>query len=312
MKTKALSRRSFILSTTVISAGIFNFSKSTLSSFEPFNRKGKSRLLPSLAAYSFRDYFIYGGSKKPLPQEKRIDLFQFIDFCAQNGCVGTELTSYYFPPDVNEDYLLKIKRHAFLNGIAISGTSVGNSFTLPSGDARKREIEKVKKWIDYAAIMGAPHIRVFAGSAGNLPVQEAKKYCIEALNECGDYAGKKGVFLGIENHGGIVAEPEPLIEIVNAVKSDWIGINLDTGNFVTEDPYKDIEKCAPYAVNVQIKVEVRRKNQKQAEPADLERVFNILKKANYQGFVALEYEAAEDPWAAVPRYLKEVARLCSV
>ncbi|MGC9037034.1 MAG: sugar phosphate isomerase/epimerase family protein, partial [Verrucomicrobiia bacterium] len=209
MKTKAISRRGFIISTTVISAGIFNFSKNNLCSVEPFERKGKSRLLPSLAAYSFRDYFIHGGSKKPVPEEKRLDLFKFIDFCAQNGCIGTELTSYYFPPDVNEEYLLKIKRHSFLNGIVISGTAVGNTFTLPSGDARKREIEKVKKWIDYAAIMGAPHIRVFAGNAGNLSVADAKKYCIEALQECGEYATKKGIFLGIENHGGIVAEPEP-------------------------------------------------------------------------------------------------------
>ena len=309
---KNISRRNFLISATVASVGILNISTNRLPAVEPIKRSGKARLLPSLAAYSFRDYFIYGGSKKA-PQEKRIDMFQFIDYCAENGCIGAELTSYYFPPNVNPDYMLKIKQYAFLKGIVISGTSVGNTFTHPDGEAREKEIANVKKWIDFAAIMGAPHIRVFAGSQGkNQSYEEAKKNCIQALEECAEYAGKKGVFLGLENHGGIVPDPQKIIDIINAVNSQWVGINLDSGNFVTDDPYNDIEKCAPYAVNVQIKVEIRRKGQKSSEPSDFKRLIEILQRSNYQGFVALEYEAAEDPYTAVPRYLKELAKLCSV
>ena len=240
-------------------------------------------------------------------------MFQFIDYCAENGCIGAELTSYYFPPDANTDYMLKIKRYAFLKGVVISGTSVGNTFTHPDGEARAKEIANVKKWIDFASVMGAPHIRVFAGSQSkNQSYDDAKKNCIQALEESAEYAAKKGVFLGLENHGGIVPDPQKIIDIVSAVNSQWVGINLDTGNFVTDDPYADIEKCAPYAVNVQIKVEIRRKGQKSSEPADFKRLIEILKKSNYQGFVALEYEAAEDPLTAVPRYLKELGKLCSV
>jgi sugar phosphate isomerase/epimerase len=111
--------------------------------------------------------------------------------------------------------------------------------------------------------------------------------------------------LGLENHGGIVADPSDLLEIVRAVKSPWFGVNLDTGNFQTEDPYADLAKCAPYAVNVQVKVEIKRRGAK-AEPSDLKRVATILRDANYQGYVALEYEAAPDPWTVVPRHLEEL------
>ncbi len=310
---KNISRRNFLISATVASAGVLNISTNRLTAVEPIKRSGKSRLLPSLAAYSLRDYFIYGGSKKAIPQEKRIDMFQFMDYCVENSCIGAELTSYYFPPDVNPDYMLKVKQYAFLKGIVISGTSVGNSFTYPPGEARAKEIANVKKWIDLAVIMGAPHIRVFAGTQGkNQSYDDAKKNCIQALEECAEYAGKKGVFLGLENHGGIVPDPEKIIDIVKAVNSQWVGINLDTGNFVTDDPYRDIEKCAPYAVNVQVKVEIRRKGQKGSEPTDIKRLIEILQKSKYQGFVALEYEASEDPYIAVPRYLKELVKLCSV
>jgi sugar phosphate isomerase/epimerase len=104
--------------------------------------------------------------------------------------------------------------------------------------------------------MAAPHIRVFAGNKGALELVEAKKLCVEALEECADYAGGKGIFLGLENHGGIVAEASDLLDIVRSVKSPWLGINLDGGNFRTDDPYADLARCAPYAVNVQWKVEV--------------------------------------------------------
>jgi sugar phosphate isomerase/epimerase len=271
---------------------------------EPFNRTGRARLLLSLAAYSFRDA-LSEPKTGAAPPAKRIDLFQFIDYCAEHGCQGTELTSYYFPENPTAEFLLKVKQHAFMRGVEISGTSVGNTFTVPSGEKRDREIANVKRWIDRAQIMGAPHIRVFAGGLEGNTKAEAQKLCIAALEECGEYAGEKGVMLGIENHGGIVAEADGLLEIVHAVKSRWIGVNLDTGNFQSEDPYADMEKCAPYAVNVQYKSEVHFRGRK-PEEADLNRVIDILKAAHYQGYVALEYEAAPSPWDAVPGLLQRM------
>ncbi len=152
------------------------------------------------------------------------------------------------------------------------------------------------------AVLGAPHIRVFAGTADGIDKTEAKKYCIQALEEASDYAGSKGIFLGIENHGGIVAEADDLLDIVKSVKSPWFGINLDTANFRTENPYADLAKIAPYAVNVQMKAEIHPKGKAQ-EPADFRRLVQILRDANYQGYVALEYESPADPFEAVPALL---------
>ena len=267
---------------------------------EPIKRPGQPRFQSSLAAYSFRQFFTHTDPAK------RITLEDFVDFCADHGCAGTELTSYYFPDGFGTDYLIKLKRHAFLRGVGISGSAVGNNFALPKGSQRDDQIALVKKWVDHCAVLGAPHIRVFAGPAGDGDVTTAKKLCIEALEECGDYAGRHGIFLGLENHGGIVAAPDDLIEIVRAVKCPWIGINLDTGNFHTDDPYADLAKCAAYAVNVQIKVEIRRRGQQSNEISDLPRLVRILRDANYQGYVALEYEAKEDPWKAVPEWLKKM------
>ena len=292
-------------------------SLSTLAAFapgaraiEPFARSGPARLRLSLAAYSFRDFFKDSKQARKDGVEAKLDMPGFIDYCAAQGCEGAELTSYYFPPKVTDEQLLAIRRHAFVRGVSISGTSVGNNFALPKGPKLDAEIADVKHWIDCAAVLGAPHIRVFAGAPPKeAPLNEVTRNCIAALEECCAHAGERGIFLGLENHGGIVADPEELLTIVRAVKSPWFGINLDTGNFHTEDPYASLVQCAAYAVNVQIKTEIRPKNEKKNVPSDLPRIASILRESGYQGWVALEYEAAEDPWKAVPVALAQLKPL---
>jgi sugar phosphate isomerase/epimerase len=303
----SMTRRAFMKSSSLGLTGL-GLASATGVAIEPFKRQGPPRLALSLAAYSFRQYFkdASHAQDKAAGSAKRIDLFDFINFCADHGCQGTELTSYYFPKDVTRELLVQLRRRAFLRGIAISGTAVGNTFTHPAGPGRDEEIASVKRWIDHAAVLGAPHIRVFAGNASaDTTREEATKRCVEALEICCDYAGRHGIFLGLENHGGIVAEAPELLEIVKAVRSPWLGINLDTGNFHTADPYADIEACAPYAVNIQIKAEMSARGQKKSL-ADLPRLIRILREARYQGFVVLEYESAEDPWKAVPVLLGEL------
>lgn len=267
---------------------------------EPFERRGRAALRLSLAAYSFRDFFNHADPSR------RLTLPDFIDFCADHGCEGTELTSYYFPKEITAELLASLKRRAFLRGVAISGTAVGNNFARADGPDLDREIAQVKRWVDHAAALGAPHIRVFAGDAKGLDLATAKRQCVRALEDCAAYAGTKGVFLGLENHGGIVAEVKDLLDMIRAVQSPWVGVNLDTGNFFGEaDPYDDMARLAPYAVNVQVKVEVSRHG-KGKEPTDLKRVVGILREAHYQGYVALEYEAQPDPWQAVPEWLNRM------
>ncbi|MDP6794898.1 MAG: sugar phosphate isomerase/epimerase family protein [Verrucomicrobiota bacterium] len=304
-----LTKRDFLKTAGIASAvsGLAMATPKHLLAASLIQRNGKPRLNLSLAAYSFRDYFKVATHGQQRPSgAKVIDMYDFIDYCANHGLAGAELTSYYLDQGIKQAELISLKRHAFLRGIAISGTAVGNKFTLPKGEKRDAQIAHVKKWIANAAVMGAPHVRVFAGGAGGQSLKQAQALCIETLEEVGEYAGKHGIFLGIENHGGIVAEANSLLEIVKAVRSDWVGINLDTGNFHTDDVYGDIARCVPYAVNVQLKVEIRPRDAKRKSRADINRLVRILRGGDYQGYVALEYEAAADPWVAVPNWLREL------
>lgn len=257
---------------------------------------------PAIAAYSFRKQFAWMRGKPQQPQGRPIDMRGFIDYCSQQGGVAAELTAYFFPPDIDRQELLQLKRYAFLKGVTICGTAVGNHFDSPDAQLVQRELQEVMQWIDRAAILGAPHIRLFAGTAKGLSDPQAFQRSVDATRRCADHAADSGVIIGVENHGGIT--PETLLRFLDAVDHPWVGINLDTGNFSSADPYADLQQCVHRAVHVQWKVNMRDGSGK--VEADFQRLAAILRSANYNGFVALEYEEQDDPYRATAEALQRM------
>ena len=265
---------------------------------EPVRREGKMKVKFTLAAYSYRNLLT---SKPP-----QMTLEDFVRDCARFGCEGAEPTSYYFPQPVTDEYLCRLKALAFRLGLSMSSTAVGNNFCLPPGEARDKQIAALKEWIDHAQVLGAPVIRIFSGAqAKGQSLEEARRLVVEGIEECSAYAGQKGIYLGLENHGGLTATAEGHLAIVRAVQSPWFGAWMDSGNFHDGDPYAQLEQIAPYVLHVQVKVVTREKG-KDPQPMDFRRLRKILEGVGYRGWICLEYEEKEDPRQACPRYLDQL------
>jgi len=299
------SRRQFLQSAVAAGAGLV-LGTTGADAIEPIKRNGKSHIRLSLAAYSFRQFLDLKLKPKPT-----MTLDEFVDIAAGLDLDAIEPTAYYFPETTN-DYLARLKGKCTRLGLDISGSAVGNNFCVADPDKLKEQIASVKKWTEHASLLGAKTLRIFAGSVDKKSgdtEEKARGRCIEAIQESCDHAAKFGVILAVENHGGIVETIDQTLTLVKAVKHDWFGVNWDSGNFHSADPYDDLAKLAPYAVTAQIKTEMRRAGEKKGEEADLKRLVDILRKADYRGYVALEYEAAEDPKTAVPRHVQTLKKL---
>ncbi len=285
------SRRQFLAGLAGASAGMA--ACPLLRGADPVARVGPPRLKLSLSAYSFRAHF----RRKTDP----LTLEEFVRKGAELNLDAVEPTTYFFT-DTADDYLRRLRALAFRLGLDISGTAIGNDFGHPPGPQRDAQVKLTRDWIDRAEILGAPVIRVFAGHRKK-GTDEEKTHAlmVAGLEECCAYAGEKGIYLALENHGGPTATAAGLLKLVRDVDSPWFGVNLDTGNFRSDDPYADMAAAAPYALNVQVKVALQAGGKKQ--PADYGRVAKILGDAGYRGYVALEYEAKEDPFTAVPKHI---------
>jgi sugar phosphate isomerase/epimerase len=296
------TRRQFLHASLAAGAGL---AASSAQAIEPIRRTGRPLIRLSLAAYSFREFL--NLRRKPRPT---MSLDDFIDLAAGLPLDAVELTAYYFA-QTTPRYLAGLKGRCTRLGLDISGTAVGNNFCVTDESRLKEQIADVKRWIEHTARLGGKTMRIFAGNVERGDTEErARARVLAAFQEVCDHAGQFGVYLALENHGGITGTAEQMLALVQAVKSDWFGVNLDTGNFRTADPYADLARIAPYAVVCQIKTEIQRAG-KAKEAADLKRLVGILRNANFRGYLALEYEAAEDPKTAVPRALAQLRPLVS-
>ena len=232
-----------------------------------------------------------------------------MDFCVEHGIEGLDLTAYYLPgyPSVpSDDYLFKLKRKCHQIGLELSGTGCRNDFVFADKSARNREIQLVKNWVDATAKLGAPVLRVFAGKS-ELPGyswQQISNWVVDSLKECTEYASKKGVIIGIQNHHDFIKTADQVIEIIQRVNSPWCGLILDVGSFRDKEVYEEIKKAIPFAINWQLKETVF--SGKTEMPIDLKKTFEIIKESNYRGYIPIETLRKGDPKVIVPEFLAQV------
>ncbi len=284
-----MNRRSLLKSLSVLPAAAL----SPGITFSAAAANQPSRLRTAICAYSFRDAL----KSKSMTYDDLVHLAVDLDLD------GIDMTVYWFP-DTSDEFLLPLRRLAYKNGVEIYSICIRSDMCLPTPEAQEREVAWVQKWVDVAEKLGAGHIRVFGGEVPKQATEEqAAEWVVQVMKEAASYSGKKGIVLGLENHGGITSRAERLIQIVRQVDSPWVGINLDTGNF-DDDGYAQVEACVPYAVNVQLKTEI--KNKGREAPADWDRLMTLLVQGGYRGYVALEYEANETASIAVPRLIRRL------
>ena len=261
----------------------------------------------SLTTYSLRPLMRWWCGKQTAG---RLEMLDFLDYCAELGLEAAELTSYFFAEPVERSEINRLKRRAHLLGIDISAGAVGNNFGHPpDSDTTRREMESFRTWIDHFADLGAPAVRVFASKSppAGVPDDQVEAHVIANLQTALSHAEKRGVLLGLENHD-FVKNIDRLLRILRAIDSEWLGVTWDSSNLEkVPDPYAELARIAPYAITAQIKVMTRVNGVPQ--PADYGRLVQILRDAAYRGYVVLEYEEAEDPLQAIPRHIGRLREL---
>jgi sugar phosphate isomerase/epimerase len=290
----------------------------------PVKRVGGPAIKFSCNAYSFAK--MLGGQAKG---QGGFSLFDLADFCAKVNFDAFDATGYYFPGYQKDGlgvptdkYIYDLKRHAFDLGLAISGTGVGNNFTVADKAARALDVQRIKAWVEVAAKLGAPVLRVFADTqmraatwqsvSNGATRDQVEAYIADSIRECADHAGKFGVIIGVQNHGDFLKTADEQISLIKRVDSPWCGAIVDTGYYRAPDPYAEMAKAAPYAVNWQVKQSPNGVENEKTQPTDLKRLIRIVLESGYRGYLPIETLSQRggsepyDPFKVVPPFLQQL------
>jgi L-ribulose-5-phosphate 3-epimerase len=290
-----IDRRDFLKTAGIAVAGSMSVASGHAS--VPEEKAAQPRLFSGCCAYSYGKYLKSG----------QMSMEDFIRKAVELGIDGVDMTTYWLK-STEPAYLAGLRHFAFKQGVPFSGAAIGSDMCQPDPAKRASELVKIQHWIDATDQLGASHLRVFGGV---LPpgATEAQgiEWVVETMKPACDYAGKMGITLGIEDHGGITSKASTILEILRRVDSPYAGINLDITNF-PENEYAQIEACIPYATHTHI----REVFSHSKERVDLDRVWSMFAKGGYKGYMSAEYEGEEDPMTAVPKLLAKIKTLCKI
>jgi sugar phosphate isomerase/epimerase len=274
----------------------------------PGQTAGVNRARIAVSTYS---YWHFRQPKYPIEK--------VIEDAARLGFDGVEILHRQMENE-SPVYMNDLKQLAFRNGLALPMLSIHQDFVSPDAAERRKHIEHTERCIGLAAQMGIPAVRLNSGRwktiksfddlmkvKGNEPplqghkLDDAFQWVVDSIRACLPAAERAGVMLALENHWGLTTDIDMLLRIWREVKSPWLGINADTGNF-PGDPYEGIAKLAPHAAIVQAKTYYGG-GEWYTLDLDYKRIAGILKKAGFRGWVSLEMEGKEAPATAVPKSL---------
>jgi sugar phosphate isomerase/epimerase len=286
-----MSRRSFFRAAALAPLAL----ASPLQALEPIKRSGGPLLKPTLNAYSFLELL----NENLKDASKGIDLFGVCDFCARQNIEAVDLTGYFFPgypkppPDA---YISRMKRYVHDRGVTISGTGVRNDFAVADKAVRAEGVRLTKEWIEVAARLGAPAIRVFAGpqapvkdwqtASGNAKREDVEKWMADDLRACAEHGETFGVIVAVQNHGDFLSTAQEHLSLLARVNHPWCGPLVATGKYFTDDPYADIALMVPHAVNWQIKETLG--SSLKSPRTDFKRLAKIIHDGGYRGFLPIE------------------------
>ena len=287
----------------------------------------------SVSTYSFHKYI----------QEGILNQFTCIAKVKEMGFDAIEFTDLTPPEGVSEiEFAHQLRAECDRLNLPVANHTVAADL-LNNTDGGKAEVERLKKKIDIAEILGAPGLRHDAAwgfKGDNLRNSRGVKNVVGQLADCcreiTEYAASKGIHTMVENHGQFLQDADRVELLINTVNHPNFGWLCDMGNFLCADesPVLAYGKAAPYAFHAHAKDFIL-KSGSESDPGEaffqtragnylrgtiighgvvpVKQCMQILKNNDYKGYISIEFEGIEDNLMALRigldnlhRYAKEV------
>ena len=247
----------------------------------------------------------------------KMDFFSFMDTCRALDLDGLDIHVNQLKSQVDRAYLKDVRRGCLNRGLPIASICVSTEFGR-SAEAVPKELEKARVAMEAGMFLGAPILRVFVGSPPSPGAwAEAFRRGVEALRKTSEIGAELGMPVALQNHSGLTSTGDDMLRFHREVNHPNFTLLLDTGHFAGrdgtngpkipgatyDDYYHSIEQVAPLTQFVRAKL-YNMDDSGRERWIDYDRVFSILRKVHYSGFISMIYEGQEDKFTAIPRGIR--------
>lgn len=256
---------------------------------------------------------------------------KILDFAEQNGFAAVELRGLEGTMDLPlrrefaNPQIEQSKKEVARRGLRISCVS-SSANMHDTGAEHEKQLADARRFIDLAARLGAPYVRVFGNKLVG-PRDAAIEHIAASLRELGDYAAPKNVAVLLESHGDFT-NSAILGDILEKAASPHVGLLWDAHNsFIEgkEDPAITVSQLGKYIRHTHLKDSRTENGQDHyvltgRGEVPVKRQVELLVAAGYTGYYCFEWEKAWHPEIAEPevaiadfarvmaQYLKAAAR----
>jgi sugar phosphate isomerase/epimerase len=260
----------------------------------------------AVASYPFREFI--AGARDPHATSSKMPIKEFAGHVRQKfNVTHIEPWSEHFL-SLDAAYLEDLKAAVAKAGCAFANIAADGRDSFYSADpaVRARAVAFGKRWIDVAARIGSPSVRI------NLPQDKKAKpdaaVAAESLKALGAYAAGQGVVVHHENDNPVSEDPFFLASLLDRVGSPWERALPDFGNSLTalpaEDAYRGLDLMFAHAYGISHVKNPISNDQGVRVPVDLARAFGIAKKHDYRGFFSMEWDTDGDPYAGTAKLIE--------
>jgi sugar phosphate isomerase/epimerase len=255
---------------------------------------------------------------------------KILDFASQHGFSAIELRGLEGKLDLPAlplfaaDRIEQTKKEILASNLRIAGVSSSAQMYVEDPAKRATQLSDARRFIDLAAALGAPYVRVFGGKADSdkspAPSDDTKARVAAGLRELGNYAGPHNVTVIIESHDHFTASAT-LKDVLHAADSEHVGLLWDAHHtFATsnEDPEFTVKQLGPWIRHTHLKDSIGSGEDRKyvltgRGNVPIQRQIEALRSIGYKGFYCFEWEKVwhpdiDDPEIAIADYARVVGQ----
>ncbi len=307
-----ISRRDFLKQSATLTAGPLALGRGLVAAQSAagldlkFPEAAGDRL--AVASWPFRAFIEAPGNRWARnPKLPGMDLKDFAAVVIKRfGLRNIEPLDQHFR-STDRAYILELREATEKAGGRIINIAVDirNSYYDLNASGRRKAVEASEKWIDIAAALGSPSVRLhIAGTGKEKPDVDRTA---DSLKQVGDYAARKQVLANIENDDNFTEDPFFIVQVLEKLNHPYVHALPDFCNsMLTHDAdynFRGLRALFRHAYNIAHVKDSETGDKGKLYTVDVAKCFEIAKASGYLGYFSMEWEGSGEPYAGTQKLI---------